>query len=326
MLLSLGSRSRPPLEPRACMLRATFSLMRQALASRISPPTSGSSPTTSPRCSSAGSTPHAAPPMASLRPPPIPDAPVAWPLLERSPGGRRTPVGVLGVPMDLGQDRRGVDMGPSAIRYARLNGALEDLGYPVTDLGNVETPIPETVEEREDTDSVDAIRGVCEEVAGEAVRMVSAGVFPVFLGGDHSISIGTVFGVIEAAGRTGLLWIDAHSDFNTPETSPSGNVHAMKDVDAYGVASVVRDALQNLAHLDRVHLSFDLDVVDPEVAPGVGTPVRGGLTYREAHLVMELINEAAVAPPPDVVEKTPTLDSRNETAELAVELVESLMG
>ena len=314
-----------------------------------------------------------------MRPPPIPGAPVAWPLLERPPRGGRTPVGVLGVPMDLGQDRRGVDMGPSAIRYARLNGALEDLGYPVTDLGNVETPIPETVEEREDTDSVDAIRGVCEEVAGEAVRMVSAGVFPVFLGGDHSISIGTVFGVIEAAGRTGLLWLDAHSDFNTPETSPSGNVHGMplatltgrgyprlvnlggstavraedvaivglrsvdreerellseagvnvhtmKDVDAYGVASVVRDALQNLSHLDRVHLSFDLDVVDPEVAPGVGTPVRGGLTYREAHLVMELINEAAVVTSLDVVEINPILDSRNGTAELAVELAESLMG
>src|SRR5829696_5223967 len=249
MLSSLGSRSRPPLEPRACTLRATSSPMRQALASRISPPTSASSPTTSPRCSSAGSTPHAAPPMASLRPPPIPDAPVAWPLLERPPGYVRPPVGVLGVPMDLGQDRRGVDMGPSAIRYARLNGPLEDLGYPVTDLG-------------------------------------------------------TVFGVIEAAGRTGLLWLDAHSDSNTPETSPSGNVHGMplatltgrgypdlvdlgdgaavraedvavvglrsvdreereflaetgvnvytmKDVDAYGIASVVRSALKDLSHLDR---------------------------------------------------------------------------
>ena len=281
--------------------------------------------------------------------------------------------------MDLGQDRRGVDMGPSAIRYARLNGALEDLGYPVTDLGNVQTPIPETVEEHEDTDKLGAIRGVCEEVAGEAVRMVSDGIFPVFLGGDHSISIGTVSGVTKAAGRTGLLWLDAHADFNTPEASPSGNVHGMplatitgrgypdlvnlggetavraedvaivglrsvdreerallfeagvnvytmKDVDAYGVASVVRGALKDLSHLDRIHLSFDLDVLDPEVAPGVGTPVRGGLTYREAHLVMELINEAAVVTSLDVVEINPILDSRNGTAELAVELVESLMG
>jgi len=281
--------------------------------------------------------------------------------------------------MDLGQDRRGVDMGPSAIRYARLNGALEDLGYPVTDLGNVQTPIPETVEELEDTDNLSAIRGVCEEVAGAAVRMVSDGIFPVFLGGDHSISIGTVSGLTKAAGRTGLLWLDAHADFNTPETSPSGNVHGMplatitgrgypdlvnlggetavraedvaivglrsvdreerellfeaginvytmKDVDAYGVASVVRSALKDLSHLHRVHLSFDLDVLDPEVAPGVGTPVRGGLTYREAHLVMELINEAAVVTSLDVVEINPILDSRNGTAELAVELIESLMG
>ena len=281
--------------------------------------------------------------------------------------------------MDLGQDRRGVDMGPSAIRYARLNGALEDLGYPVTDLGNVATPIPETVVKREDTDTVGAIRDVCEEVAREALRMVSDGIFPIFLGGDHSISIGTVSGVAKAAGQTGLLWLDAHADFNTPETSPSGNVHGMplatltgrgypelanlgggtavraedvailglrsvdrdereflaeagvnvytmKDVDAYGIASVVRSALKDLSHLDRVHLSFDLDVVDPEVAPGVGTPVRGGLTYREAHLVMELINEAAVVTSLDVVEINPILDSRNGTAELAVELVESLMG
>ena len=281
--------------------------------------------------------------------------------------------------MDLGQNRRGVDMGPSAIRYARLNGALEDLGYPVTDLGNIQTPIPETVEEHEDTDNLSAIRGVCEEVAGEAVHMVSDGIFPVFLGGDHSVSIGTVSGVTKAAGRTGLLWLDAHADFNTPETSPSGNVHGMplatiigrgypdlvnlggetalraedvaivglrsvdreerellfeagvnvytmKDVDAYGVASVVRGALKDLSHLDRVHLSFDLDVLDPEVAPGVGTPVRGGLTYREAHLVMELINEAAVVTSLDVVEINPILDSRNGTAELAVELIESLMG
>lgn len=271
-------------------------------------------------------------------------------------------------------------MGPSAIRYARLSQVLEDLGYTVTDLGNVETPVPETVEE-EKGDSVGAIRGVCEEAVGRAARMVSDGLFPVFLGGDHSISIGTVSGVAGAAkdaGPTGVIWLDAHADFNTPETSPSGNVHGMplatltgrgytdlvsiggpavrggdvvivglrsvdreerellaeagvnvytmKDVDAYGIASVMRGALEDLSHLDRVHLSFDLDVVDPEVAPGVGTPVRGGLTYREAHLVMELINEAGVVTSLDVVEINPILDAKNGTAELAVELVESLMG
>jgi arginase len=273
-------------------------------------------------------------------------------------------------------------MGPSAIRYARLSQVLEDLGYPVTDFGNVETPILETVEEERGDDKIGAIRGVCEDVAGRAAAMVSDGLFPVFLGGDHSISIGTVSGVAGAAkayGSTGVLWLDAHADFNMPETSPSGNihgmplaiitgrghpdlvnigggtavrgediaivglrsvdreerqflaeagvyVHTMKDVDAYGVASVVRGALRDLSQVDRIHLSFDLDVVDPEIAPGVGTPIRGGLTYREAHLVMELINEAAVITSIDIVEINPILDAKNVTAELAVELIGSLMG
>ena len=287
--------------------------------------------------------------------------------------------------MDLGQDRRGVDMGPSAIRYARLAGTLADLGYPVADLGNVETPIPETVEEASCTKHVRAVRAVCEKVALRARDMVLGGLFPIFLGGDHSVSLGTVSGVAGAArdaggGRTGVLWVDAHSDFNTPETSPSGNVHGMplaaltgrghpdlvdvggegpsirpentalvglrsvdteerqlleeagvnvytmKEVDAYGAATVIRRALRNLSHLDRVHLSLDLDVVDPDVAPGVGTPVRGGLTYREAHLIMELANEAGTVTSLDVVEVNPILDVRNGTAELAVELVGSLMG
>ena len=285
--------------------------------------------------------------------------------------------------MDLGQDRRGVDVGPSAIRYANLNTALEDLGYVVTDLGNVETPIPETVEGTIGIRYVEAVRNVCERTALRAAEMSSGDLFPVFLGGDHSISIGTFSGVASAAnasgaGRTGILWLDAHADFNTPETSPSGNVHGMplavltgrghpdlvnigggtivraediaivglrsldreerealtragvnvytmREVDAYGIASVVRSALNDLSHLDRVHLSFDLDVLDPEIAPGVGTPVRGGLTYREAHLVMELVNEAAIASL-DVVEINPILDAKNGTAELAVELVGSLMG
>ena len=283
--------------------------------------------------------------------------------------------------MDLGQDRRGVDVGPSAIRYANLSATLEDLGYTVADLGNVEAPIPETVEEKAEVRYLGAVRSVCERAAARAAQMVSEGLFPVFLGGDHSISIGTVSGVANAveAGRLGILWLDAHADFNTPETSPSGNVHGMplavltgrghpdlvnigggaavraedvaivglrsvdreereflaragvnvytmKDIDAYGVASVLRSALKDLSHLDRVHLSFDLDVVDPEIAPGVGTPVRGGLTYREAHLVMELINEAAVVAALDIVEINPILDAKNGTAELAVELVGSLMG
>jgi arginase len=292
----------------------------------------------------------------------------------------RRPVGIFGVPMDLGQDRRGVDMGPSAIRYARLQAALAELGYPVSDLGNAATPIPETVDTDGEVRHLDAVRSVCEEVAGRAGAMVSEDLFPIFLGGDHSISIGTVSGVVRSSGRTGVLWLDAHADYNTPETSPSGNIHGMplgvltgrghpdlvsiggegasvrpenvvilglrsvdvqergllreagvrvytmKEIDAYGVASVVRRALKDLSDLERVHLSLDLDLVDPGIAPGVGTPVRGGLTYREAHLVMELINEAGIVTSLDVVEINPILDDRNETAELAVELVASLMG
>ncbi len=299
---------------------------------------------------------------------------------EPANGTARRPGGMLGIPMDLGQDRRGVDMGPSAIRYARLADTLEDLGHPVTDFGNVETPIPETVEEEAEVKNVGAVKRVCERAAEKAAGIVSEGLFPVFLGGDHSIAIGTVSGVAGETGRTGVLWLDAHADFNTPATSPSGNIHGMplailagrglpelvgiggegpsvrpddvavvglrsvdleerkllaeagvhvytmKDVDAHGAARVVRRALKDLSHLDRVHLSFDLDVVDPEVAPGVGTPVRGGLTYREAHLVMELINESGKVTSLDVVEVNPILDVKNGTAALAVELVGSLMG
>lgn len=291
----------------------------------------------------------------------------------------RGPVGIFGAPMDLGQSRRGVDMGPSAVRYAGFEESLEELGYTVTDLGNARTPIPETVEKGGKLQRLGAIREVCAEIAEETKRMVENGLFPIVLGGDHSVSIGTVSGVA-SAGRTGVIWLDAHADFNTPETSPSGNVHGMplatlagrghpdlvgiggegakvraedviiiglrsvdrdeqrllgeagvrvytmKEIDAYGVARVVRRAIEDLSHLDRVHLSFDLDALDPEIAPGVGTPVRGGLSYREAHLVMELINEAGIVTSLDVVEVNPILDSRNGTAELAVELVASLMG
>ena len=292
----------------------------------------------------------------------------------------RKPVGIFGVPMDLGQDRRGVDMGPSAIRYARLEAALADLGHRVTDLGNAGVPIPELVAKEEEVKHLAAVRSVCEEVSDRAAAIVSEGLFPIFLGGDHSIAIGTVSGVAGSGGRTGVIWVDAHADFNTPATSPSGNIHGMplavltgrghpdlvgiggpgasisaedvviiglrsvdleeknllreagvrvytmKEIDAYGAARVVRGAMNDLSHVDRVHLSFDLDVVDPEVAPGVGTPVRGGLTYREAHLLMELVNEAGIVSSLDVVEVNPILDVKNGTATLAVELVESLMG
>jgi arginase len=294
----------------------------------------------------------------------------------------REPVGLFGVPMDLGQDRRGVDMGPSAIRYARIEDALEDLGHRVTDLGNAGVPIPEMVDSGEEVKHLAAVKSVCEEVSERAAAIVSEGLFPIFLGGDHSIAIGTVSGVASSTSgvRTGLIWVDAHADFNTPETSPSGNIHGMplatltgrghqdlvgvggqgasvrtedvviiglrsvdleeknllreagvkvytmREIDVHGAGRVVRHAIKGIAHVDRVHLSFDLDVVDPEVAPGVGTPVRGGLTYREAHLLMELLNEAGIVTSLDMVEVNPILDVKNGTATLAVELVESLMG
>jgi arginase len=284
--------------------------------------------------------------------------------------------------MDLGQDRRGVDMGPSAIRYARIEACLGDLGHRVTDLGNAGVPIPETVVAGEEVKHLAAVKSVCEEVSEQAATIVAEGMFPIFLGGDHAIAIGTVSGVARSASgvRTGLIWVDGHADFNTPATSPSGNIHGMplatltghghpdlvgiggpgasvrtedvviiglrsvdveekrllreagvraytmKDIDAYGAARVVRSAIKSLMDVDRVHLSLDLDAVDPEIAPGVGTPVRGGLTYREAHLLMELVNEAGIISSLDVVEVNPILDVKNGTATLAVELVESLMG
>ncbi len=298
-----------------------------------------------------------------------------------SENGRR-PVGIFGVPMDLGQDRRGVDMGPSAIRYARIEACLEELGHSVTDLGNAGVPIPETLAAGEEVKQLAAVKSVCEEVCDRAADLVEEGLFPIFLGGDHAIAIGTVSGVARSTSglRTGVIWVDAHADFNTPATSPSGNIHGMplaaltgrghpdlvgiggqgasirtedvvaiglrsvdieekgllreagvkvytmKDIDAYGAGRVVRNAIKSLAHVDRVHLSLDLDALDPEVAPGVGTPVRGGLTYREAHLLMELLNEAGLVSSLDVVEVNPILDVKNGTATLAVELVESLMG
>lgn len=292
-------------------------------------------------------------------------------------GGRR--VEVLGIPMDLGQGRRGVDMGPSALRYAGLQDALAALDHEVSDLGNVGVPIPEVAERSRELPHLGVIGEVCRETVAAARGIVSGGAFPIFLGGDHSVSIGTVSGVA-AAGRTGVIWLDAHADLNTPETSTSRNVHGMplaaltgrghpelvniagegasvrpedavllglrsvdpeeqrllaetgvraytmKDIDVHGLAGIVRRALEDLSHLERVHLSFDLDVLDPDIAPGVGTPVKGGLTYREAHLVMELINESGLVTSLDIVEVNPILDHGNGTARLAVELAGSLLG
>jgi arginase len=287
---------------------------------------------------------------------------------------RRVParVDVIGVPMDLGADRRGVDMGPSAIRYARLKESLLALGVTTTnDHGNLNVPVPEsaTIDEAS-AKYLPIIRAVCEELAQLVERIVREGGFPLVLGGDHSIAIGTLSGVGRARGRTpGLIWIDAHGDINTPLTSPTGNVHGMPvaisleehaidpkrtvmiglrdldagerrairewgvraytmtDVDRLGMERVMEETLAIVgAAPNSVHVSFDMDGIDPSEAPGVGTPSRGGLSYREAHLAMEMVAEAGVLGSMEVTEINPILDERNRTAALAVELILSALG
>jgi arginase len=290
------------------------------------------------------------------------------------------PIAVIGAPLDLGQDRRGVDMGPSAIRYAGLDRRLEELGRRVEDWGNVPAPVAEAVIEGDELRRfLEPILATCADVARLVRRAVEEDYLPLVLGGDHSVALGTL-AVLRRDGPGGVLWIDAHGDLNTPKTSLSGNVHGMvlaaalglggsefeheawrlpavepsrvalvglrsldaaerallkelgaavytmSDLDRLGVEHVMREALGQVAGPGFVHVSLDMDVVDPDVAPGVGTPVRGGLTYREAHLALELVAEAGVAGSLEVVEVNPILDRENETARLAVELVASALG
>lgn len=290
-------------------------------------------------------------------------------------------VAIVGAALDLGQARRGVDMGPSAIRYAGLDERLASLGYAVRDLGNVATPEQETAELGDERARYwPAIREACERLAGLVADVARAESFPLVLGGDHSVAIGTIGGLAAAHGPGGLLWIDAHGDANTPETSPTGNVHGMpvaialglageafespawplpavdpervaligvrqlddgerrvlreagvrvytmSEIDRIGIERAVRESLDRVAGAGFVHLSLDLDVLDPEIAPGVGTPVRGGLTYREAHLALELVSESELVGSLEVVEVNPILDRANTTAETAVELVASALG
>ncbi|MDX1616133.1 MAG: arginase [Candidatus Promineifilaceae bacterium] len=286
---------------------------------------------------------------------------------------------IIGVPMDLGQNRRGVDMGPSAIRYAGLQRRLERLDYTIHDQGNIPVPNPEEPVAAGQDRRMNAIAAVCERVYEVARRSDAADEFAIFLGGDHSISIGTVAAAAEDK-PLALIWIDAHGDFNTPETSPSGNIHGMaaavlvgqgakplvdlaypgakvqpshvvmigvrnldpaerqrlahsgvtvytmRHVDELGMAVVARQTLDKLRHLPRVHVSLDMDSLDPAAAPGVGTPVPGGLTYREAHLLMEILGDSDRVDSLDLVEINPILDDGNKTAELAVELAASLLG
>ncbi|MGP6158614.1 MAG: arginase [Vulcanimicrobiaceae bacterium] len=282
-------------------------------------------------------------------------------------------IDVIGVPMDLGADRRGVDMGPFAIRYARLREGLEALGVAnIVDHGNLPVPVVEShaAQAVRNAKYLPIILAVCDELSRIVEEAIGTGGFPLVLGGDHSIAIGTLAGVARARKREpGLIWVDAHGDINTPLTSPSGNVHGMpvsialedrsldpkrvvliglRDVDAgerqriselgmrafsmmeidrLGMVRVMEEAIAIVGDgPNSVHLSFDMDGIDPHEAPGVGTPVRGGLTYREAHLAMEMLAEAGVLGSLEVTEINPILDVANRTAELAVELILSALG
>ena len=288
-------------------------------------------------------------------------------------------VAIIGAELDLGAGRRGVDMGPSAIRYAGLGERLADLGIASEDWGNVYTPVRETMDVGdENARFLSEIRKTCERVAEEVRKAADQGLTPLVLGGDHSVAIGTLGGLASAHGPGGVLWFDAHADLNTPATTPSGAVHGMplaaalgragvgfesnswtlpsvermaligarsvdsgerdaireagiavytiSDIDRRGVEPVLDEALERVSGAPFVHVSVDLDLVDPSVAPGVGSPVTGGLSYREAHLAMELVAESGLLTSLELVEVNPILDHENATAKLAVELAASALG
>jgi arginase len=290
-------------------------------------------------------------------------------------------VAVIGAALDLGAGRRGVDMGPSAIRYADLDDRLGELGIGCADWGNVPTAVAEaTASGDPKARFLSQIKETCERIARAVARAVGEDRTPIVLGGDHSIALGTLGGMASVHGTGGAIWFDAHGDLNTPATTPSGNVHGMplgaalgrdtesfaseawplpaldpahvvlvgvrsldeserayvresgigaytmSEIDRRGIEPVVREALERVGAASFVHISVDMDVVDPDVAPGVGTPVRGGLSYREAHLAMELVAESGLLSSLEVVEVNPILDRGNETAALAVELVASAFG
>lgn len=291
-------------------------------------------------------------------------------------------IDVIGVPIDLGADRRGVDMGPSAIRYAHLHNKLEELGYTVQDEGNIEVPIAEMCNiTNPKLKYIDCIIPVSRRVAGAVATSVQGGRFPLVLGGDHSLSIGSVRGAARNK-KLGVIWLDAHADFNTAETTPSGNIHGMslailagqgdpslvqlwdeavpvidphriaivgardldtgekvnlqnagamvmgmEQVDRYGMVAVMEKAIEHVSRdVDGIWLSLDLDALDPQHAPGVGTPVPAGLTQRETHLACELIAETKKLIGMDLVEVNPILDVQNHTATLAVEFALSALG
>jgi arginase len=290
-------------------------------------------------------------------------------------------VAVIGAALDLGAGRRGVDMGPSAIRYAGLEARIRSLGRECIDLGNVQTAVAEATNVGDErTRYLHEILTACARVADLVAGAEAEGRLPLVLGGDHSVALGTLGGLARGSGIGGVLWVDAHGDLNRPETSPSGNVHGMvlaaamglagpdfdipgipfpsvdpsraalvgirslddgerallhdlnatvftmSDIDRLGIEHAVTNALAQIGGAGLVHVSLDMDALDPDVAPGVGTPVRGGLSYREAHLAMELVAESGLMGSLEVVEVNPILDRENETAELAVELAASALG
>ena len=291
-------------------------------------------------------------------------------------------ISVIGVPMDLGQGRRGVDMGPYSIRYAGLKERIERLGYNVHDQGNIHVPQAESHRiQDEKLKYLPEVTRVAEDLASKVADVVGQGHFPVILGGDHSIAIGSIAGITQSFKKLGVIWFDAHADFNTEGTTPSGNIHGMPlacclgvgneklvniagfapkilpenvvivgarsvdreervllkqhgikvfdmhEVDKLGIAKVMEEAIRIAGvGTDGIHLSLDLDSIDPDMAPGVGTPVLGGITYREGHFAMELLYQSGKVISCDVVEVNPILDEHNKTARTAVDLVCSLLG
>ena len=291
-------------------------------------------------------------------------------------------IDIIGVPIDLGADRRGVDMGPSAIRYAHLHQKLEELGYTLDDIGNIEVPIQETCQITDPKlKYIDCILPMARRVAGSVATSIQGGRFPLVLGGDHSLSVGSIRGAAKHR-RLGIIWVDAHADFNTAETTPSGNIHGMplavlcglgdprlvslwdethpvldpkrvavigardldpgekrnlreagimvqstEQIDRVGMLAVLEKVIEQVSRdVDGIYLSFDMDALDPRHAPGVGTPVPGGLTFREAHLVCEIVAETGKLIGMELVEVNPILDVQNQTAILAVEFIRSALG
>jgi len=290
---------------------------------------------------------------------------------------------IIGVPMDLGQTRRGVDMGPSAIRYAGVMERIENIGYSVEDKGNIEIALAERVHSDENTNlkNLKAVADASERLAQTVSDVITNKRFPLVLGGDHSIAIGTLAGVSRHYKNLGVIWYDAHGDLNTADTSPSGNIHGMPlaasigigdealtriggyapkvkpeniviigarsldegekelikekgikvytmhEIDRMGMTKVMEETILYLRDkTDGVHLSLDLDGLDPHDAPGVGTPVIGGISYRESHLAMEMLAESQLITSAEFVEVNPILDERNKTATVAVALMGSLLG